>query len=111
MTFKSFFFLNLSIFFNQDNAFLSNFSSFKEKPQTGQGWINGGFFVIEPEFFSLIKDDNSILEKEPLERVAELSQLVAFYHDGYWQCMDTIRDRNVLQKLWRENNAPWKKWR
>jgi len=83
-------------------------SSFQEKPQTGQGWINGGFFVIEPEFFDLIEGDSMILEKEPLERVAEMGELMAYRHDGYWQCMDTKRDRDHLEELWQSGNAPWK---
>lgn len=81
--------------------------SFKEKPQTGQGWINGGFFVIEPEFFDFIEDDQSILEQEPLEKVTAAGELMAFRHDGYWQCMDTKRDRDTLEELWRSGNPPW----
>ena len=83
-------------------------ASFKEKPQTSQGWINGGFFVVEPEFFSFISDENTILEKEPLEKVAELGQLMAYQHHGFWQCMDTKRDRDSLEQLWKTNDAPWK---
>ncbi len=83
-------------------------TSFKEKPQTGQGWINGGYFVINPEFFELIEGDNTILEKEPLEKVAEMGELMAYQHDGYWQCMDTKRDRDHLEKLWQSGEAPWK---
>jgi len=82
--------------------------SFKEKPQMGQGWINGGYFVVQAEFFDLIEGDKTILEKEPLERVAELGELMAYQHDGYWQCMDTKRDRDHLEELWDENRAPWK---
>jgi len=81
--------------------------SFKEKPQTAQGWINGGFFVIEPEFIDLIDNDFSILEREPLEKVAEMGELMAYYHEGYWQCMDTKRDRDNLEELWSTNRAPW----
>jgi glucose-1-phosphate cytidylyltransferase len=87
-----------------------NVRSFKEKPQTGQGWINGGFFVMQPEFLDLIEDDTSVLEREPLEKVAKINELMAFRHEGFWQCMDTVRDRNYLEELWRENRAPWKKW-
>ena len=83
-------------------------TSFKEKPQTKQGWINGGYFVINPKFFDLIKDDNTILEQEPLERAAEIGELVAYKHNGFWQCMDTKRDRDSLEKLWHEDKAPWK---
>lgn len=82
--------------------------SFKEKPQTEQGWINGGFFVIQPEFHDMINDDFTVLEGEPLENIASMGQLAAFRHEGFWQCMDTIRDRNYLEDLWNEDNAPWK---
>lgn len=81
--------------------------SFKEKPQTSQGWINGGFFVIEPEFLDLIVSDDIILEKEPLEKVASIGQLNAFKHEGFWQCMDSVRDRNYLEDLWAKGDAPW----
>lgn len=82
--------------------------SFREKPQTSQGWINGGYFVIEPEFFKLIDGDMTILEREPLEKVAEMGELMAYHHDGFWQCMDTKRDRDTLEELWQSGNAPWK---
>lgn len=85
-------------------------SSFKEKPQMGHGWINGGFFVIEPAFLDLIADDSTVLEKEPLERAAEMGELMAFRHDGFWQCMDTVRDHAVLEGLWAKGDAPWKVW-
>ena len=81
--------------------------SFKEKPQTSQGWINGGFFVIEPAFLDLIASDDTILEKEPLETVASNGQLNAFRHEGFWQCMDSVRDRNYLEDLWAKGDAPW----
>ena len=81
--------------------------SFKEKPQTTQGWINGGFFVMEPAFLDFIESDQTILEKEPLERVAANGQLNAFKHEGFWQCMDSVRDRNYLEGLWEEGRAPW----
>lgn len=84
-------------------------STFKEKPQTSQGWINGGFFVIEPAFFDLIEGDSTILEKEPLEVAASMGQLMAFHHNGFWSCMDTKRDRDVLEGLWQSDQAPWKK--
>jgi len=83
-------------------------TSFKEKPQTGQGWINGGYFVIQPEFFDLIESDETILEREPLEKAADMGELMAFQHNGYWQCMDTKRDRDHLEELWQSGNAPWK---
>lgn len=84
-------------------------TSFQEKPQVGQGWINGGYFVVEPEFFDLILDgDETILEKGPLEKAAEMGQLAAYKHEGFWQCMDTKRDKDMLDSLWNSNNAPWK---
>ncbi len=87
-----------------------NVLSFKEKPQTTEGWINGGFFVLEPEFLDLIEGDSTVLEEEPLERAAEAGELKAYLHDGFWQCMDTIRDRNVLEDLWQGGKAQWKLW-
>ena len=83
-------------------------TSFKEKPQVTQGWINGGYFVIEPEFFNLIHGDDTILEQEPLERVAEMGELMSYRHDGFWQCMDTKRDRDSLEEMWLADDAPWK---
>jgi len=82
-------------------------SSFKEKPQTKQGWINGGYFLIEPEFFELIDGDKTILEKSPLEKAAEIGELMAYRHDGFWQCMDTKRDRDYLEDMWKAGNPPW----
>jgi glucose-1-phosphate cytidylyltransferase len=82
--------------------------SFKEKPQTSKSWINGGYFVLEPEFFELIDGDETILEREPLEKAASIGELMAFHHDGYWQCMDTKRDRDNLEELWASDKAPWK---
>ena len=82
-------------------------TNFQEKPQTGQGWINGGYFIIEPEFFELIDGDSSVLEQEPLQKAAAMGELMAFHHEGYWQCMDTKRDRDHLEELWRTGNAPW----
>jgi len=83
-------------------------TSFKEKPQTSQGWINGGYFVLEPAFFDLIKGDDTILEKEPLEKVAQMGELMSYQHEGFWQCMDTKRDRDALEELWQSDQAPWK---
>jgi glucose-1-phosphate cytidylyltransferase len=83
-------------------------SSFQEKPQMGQGWVNGGFFVIQPEFFDLIDGDKTILERDPLEQVARMGQLMAYQHDGFWQCMDTKRDRDALEELWQAGSAIWK---
>lgn len=81
--------------------------SFQEKPQTKQGWINGGYFVIEPEFFELINGDQSILEREPLEQSAQMGELMAFHHNGFWQCVDTKRDRDNLEDFWRSGEVPW----
>lgn len=81
--------------------------SFKEKPQTGKGWINGGFFVIEPEFFDFIEGEQTVLEQAPLEKAAAAGELMAFQHEGYWQCMDTKRDRDTLEELWLSDNPPW----
>jgi glucose-1-phosphate cytidylyltransferase len=82
-------------------------SSFEEKPQTKQGWINGGFFVFEPAFFDFIKEDSTILEREPLETLSAQSNLVAFKHSGFWQSMDTVRDRNLLNDMWNKSDTPW----
>jgi glucose-1-phosphate cytidylyltransferase len=85
-------------------------SEFTEKPQIGEGWINGGFLVCEPQIFDYLKDDDTSLEAEALEQLARERQLVAYRHDGFWQCMDTPRDKRMLESLWRENLAPWKVW-
>ena len=87
---------------------LDKVKTFQEKPQLGQGWINGGYFVIQPEFFKLIADDYTILERDPLERVAQMGELMAFRHEGFWQCMDTKRDYDSLEELWQAGSAPWK---
>jgi glucose-1-phosphate cytidylyltransferase len=83
-------------------------SSFQEKPQMGQGWINGGYFVVQPEFFDLIEGDTTILERAPLEKAAQMGELMAYRHEGFWQCMDTKRDRDLLEELWQTGNASWK---
>lgn len=87
----------------------SQVRSFQEKPQTAQGWINGGYFVVEPEFFDLIEGDSTILEQHPLEQAARMGELMAFKHDGFWQCMDTKRDRDLLEGLWQQGTAPWRR--
>ena len=81
--------------------------SFQEKPQLKEGWINGGYFVIEPSFFDLIEGDDTVLEKGPLEKAAELGELMAYQHNGYWQCMDTKRDRDNLDDLCTSGTPPW----
>jgi len=82
---------------------------FKEKPQSGEGWINGGFFVFEPDVLDYLADDGTVLEQSPLEKLVQAGQLMAYEHSGYWQCMDTIRDRDALQSLWSTGKAPWVK--
>lgn len=83
---------------------------FEEKPQIGEGWINGGFFVLQPEIVNYIESNATYWEREPLEQLARQRQLAAFHHDDFWQCMDTMRDVQYLAKLWQENQAPWKLW-
>lgn len=82
--------------------------SFKEKPQVNQGWINGGFFVLSPKVFDYIENDLTSFEAEPLERLAAEGQLKSYRHEGFWQCMDTVRDCEKLNKMWDENRAPWR---
>ena len=83
--------------------------SFQEKPQTSDGWINGGYFVCEPEVFDYIDGDSTIFEKDPLEKLAADKELSAYKHYGFWQCMDTKRDRDSLNEMLQNNNAPWTK--
>jgi len=83
---------------------------FIEKPQTLEGWINGGVFVLEPEVFEYIDGDDTQWEREPLERLAARGQLIAYLHTSFWQCMDTLRDKRLLESLWQSGNAPWKVW-
>ena len=82
--------------------------SFEEKPQMNDGWINGGYFVIEPAFFDLIDGDATLLEREPLQKAVALGELMAYRHEGFWQCMDTKRDHELLESLWTQG-APWAK--
>jgi len=85
-------------------------AEFEEKPQIGEGWINGGFFVLSPDVLDLIQDDHTLWERGPLERLAETGQLMAYRHEGFWQPMDTLRDVNNLERLWSSGQAPWKVW-
>lgn len=85
-------------------------TEFKEKPQIGEGWINGGFFVLEPEVLDYIEGDAIEWEKEPLEALTAEGQLVAYQHDHFWQCMDTLRDVRLLEELWQTAEPPWKVW-
>ncbi len=84
--------------------------AFTEKPQIGEGWINGAFFVLEPEVFDYIKDDATQWEKAPLENLAQDGQLMAYRHSSFWQCMDTLREKHILEQMWAGGNAPWKTW-
>lgn len=85
-------------------------SSFREKPEGDGTWINGGFFVLEPEVIDYISDNSTVWEQEPLNKLAETNQLSAYRHSGFWQPMDTLRDKQCLEELWKTNNAPWKVW-
>ncbi|MBP6004851.1 MAG: glucose-1-phosphate cytidylyltransferase [Pyrinomonadaceae bacterium] len=85
-------------------------AGFSEKPQTHEGWINGGFIVFEPKVFEYLSGDNSILEIDALERLANEGQLVAYKHNDFWQCMDTLRDKRQLEAEWNSGNPPWKVW-
>ena len=82
---------------------------FAEKPQAGKGWINGGFFVFNKEIFNYIEDDSIMLEREPLEKLSKMGELMAYKHDDFWQCMDTIREKEILEGLLNSNSAPWLK--
>lgn len=85
-------------------------TDFSEKPQVGEGWINGGFFILEPGVLDYIDTDAQSFEREPLERLARDGQLAAFRHEGFWQCMDTLREVRYLNELWDSGAAPWKVW-
>ena len=85
-------------------------NSFIEKPHGDGGWVNGGFFVLKRSVIDLIDDDNTIWEKEPLEKLASMNELHCYQHNGFWRPMDTLRDKVTLEKLWSENAAPWKVW-
>ena len=82
-------------------------SQFSEKPQTAEGWINGAFFILEPEVFNYIAGDETQFEKEPMERLAAEGQLMAYRHEDFWQCMDTLREKHILEQLWQSGHAPW----
>ena len=85
--------------------------SFREKAASDGAIINGGFMVLNPEVFSYLKDDTTVFEQEPMTRLAAEGQLMSFYHDGFWQCMDTQREMQLLETLWQSGNAPWKIWK
>ena len=86
-------------------------SHFREKARDGEAWVNGGFFVLEPQVLDYIEGDSTVWEHEPLGRLSEEGQLAAYRHHGFWQPMDTLRDRNLLEELWATGNAPWKIWK
>lgn len=86
-------------------------TDFSEKNETASAWINGGFMVVEPDVIKYIQDDSTIFEREPLERLAKEGQLVAYKHDGFWQCMDTLRDKMYLEELLTNDKAPWQVWK
>ena len=85
-------------------------AKFAEKPQTAEGWINGAFFVLEPKVLDYIDGDETMFEHAPMERLAADGQLMAYKHDSFWQCMDTLREKHLLQSLWDRGNPPWKLW-
>jgi glucose-1-phosphate cytidylyltransferase len=85
-------------------------TSFQEKPAGDGAWINGGFFVLEPEVFEYIEGDQTSFEGNPLQKLSRDGQLSAYKHDGFWQAMDTLRDKNQLEELWKSGTAPWKTW-
>lgn len=93
------------IVFDEDRV-----AEFTEKPQTGEGWINGGFFVLSPKVLEYLDGDETIWERTPLEGLAQDGQLMAFRHEGFWQPMDTIREKTLLEELWASGKAPWKVW-
>ena len=84
-------------------------TSFAEKPRLQKGWINGGFFVLNKEIFKFIENDKIMFEREPLEKLVSINELVAFKHEGFWQCMDTKRDKDILEEMWKSKNIPWLK--
>ena len=85
-------------------------TTFLEKPEESDGWINGGFFVLNARALDYVEGDDTIWEREPMERLAAEGQLVAYRHEGFWQCMDTVRDLRFLESLWADGDAPWKVW-
>jgi len=91
---------------NNDNTI----RSFREKPVNDGSWINGGFMVLDPSVLDFIKDDATVFENEPMRTLSEKGELMAYRHEGYWQCMDTLRDKHVLEDIWQSGNAPWKVW-
>ena len=89
----------------------SEITNFQEKPKGDKTWINGGFFVLEPQIFDYIKGDETVWERDPLENLARDAELIAYKHKGFWMCMDTLRDKKMLEELWASVNPPWKIWK
>ena len=85
-------------------------SGFREKDQNDGGWINGGFMIVDPKMLDLIEDDQTVFEQGPMKTIAQMGKLQAYFHNGFWQCMDTLRDKNLLESLWNAGKAPWKVW-
>ena len=92
----------------KDNS--SKVLSCVEKPRGDGNWINGGFFVLEPEVLDMIEGDETIWEEGPLQKLTEINELLAYKHDGFWRPMDTLRDKRQLEELWNQNQAPWRVW-
>ncbi len=93
-----------------DIAENNQINAFREKSQVDSGYINAGFMVLDPKVLDYVEDDTIMFEREPLEALAKENQLMCYKHDGFWQCMDTLRDKQRLENLWAENTAPWKVW-
>jgi glucose-1-phosphate cytidylyltransferase len=85
-------------------------TNFREKKKEDEGWINAGFMVVEPQMLDLIEGDDTVFEKYPMEEAARRGELNAYKHHGFWQCMDTLREKNMLEALWQSGQAPWKIW-
>lgn len=96
-----------AVWLNKNNRVVK----FQEKPQGDRSWVNGGFYVFEPEIFDYLKDDKTTLEREPLETLTRKHQVSAYKHHGFWHCMDTLRDKKNLEELWESGQAPWKIWK
>lgn len=93
-----------------DLSDIDEIKAFREKSAADSGWINAGFMVLSPDVLDYVKDDTIMFEREPLEKLAQEGQLMCYKHDGFWQCMDTLRDKEKLEDLWNDNIAPWKVW-
>jgi glucose-1-phosphate cytidylyltransferase len=85
-------------------------SEFMEKPSAGEGWVNGGFYILNRRVIDYISGDDTVWERGPIERITQEGQLMAYRHDRFWSCMDTLREKNQLEELWQSGKAPWKIW-